>query len=130
MGEVLSGPFVITAQTGSLNFRVQKLPRGRTFVAYVDKLSRYLTYGDDEPTEPILDSPALPTPEEEIADVYGEPSPNDQSILNSGEVLIDLDTPSPLEPQLVTAGEEHDSPARRTTLRPRNRLLKPCRYRN
>lgn len=32
------GPFKITEQTGPLNFKVEKLPRGRTFVVHVDKL--------------------------------------------------------------------------------------------
>lgn len=36
------GPFEITAKTGPLNYRVQKLPRGRAFVVHVDKLIPYL----------------------------------------------------------------------------------------
>lgn len=123
-------PFVITAQTGPLNFRVQKRKRGRTFIAHVDKLSRNLTYGDDEPTEPILDSPALSIPEEEIANLYGEPPTGNQSILNEGEALLDLDTPSTLELKGRTDEKEDDSPARRRVLRPRNRLLQPIRFRN
>lgn len=34
------GPFEITQKTGPLNYRVQKLPRGRSFVVHADKLVR------------------------------------------------------------------------------------------
>lgn len=49
-------PFVVIEQTGPLNFIVQKLPRGRSFVAHADKLLRC---GSDEMDESLSPTQAI-----------------------------------------------------------------------
>lgn len=64
MGEVLPGAFCYRRSNSPLNFKVQKLPRGHTFVAHVDKLTRYVANEVDEITKQDLDSPVHLTFEE------------------------------------------------------------------
>lgn len=56
------GPFEVMKETGPLNYLVQKLPRGRSFVVHVDKLTPYLTTleADSEITESPTDPNTSP----------------------------------------------------------------------
>lgn len=85
---------MITEQTGPLNFRVQKLPRGRTFVVHADKLSKYLT-------NEVMDSASEPT--SPLDSVIAEPTVPDR----------------PLDVPEVACDVEHESAEQPLRLRPR-----------
>lgn len=109
---------MITGQTGPLNFRAQKLLRGRTSVVHVDKLTRNVPDGVDQTCERNVDAPECSPAQESIFYPPDSTSAVEQGADNLSELR-----------KRTNEGMD-DSPARRQVLRPRNRLLKPLRFRD
>lgn len=100
------GPYIVLGQTGRLNYRVQKKPRGRIFVTHLDKMLLYKAF--EEPRAP-----------NEAAE--GEVNVNDPERNMVAEEFEETNTEVPEEPrENIVPGIPR--------LRPRRNLRRPARY--